>query len=387
MNATTRLIVDLVAIDSVNPDLDAGAVGEAEIAAVLARRCAAIGLDVRLQEVAPGRPNVVATRRGTGGGRSLLLNGHTDTVGHGGMGSPPVATLDGDRLTGRGAWDMKGSLAAMLLAAEALAAEALAAEALVGEGLRGDLILAFVADEEFASVGTQALVREVSADLAIITEPTGLELTIAHKGFVWAQIETRGRAAHGSRPDEGIDAIVGMGPVLTGLGELERALAAGPRHPLLGPASVHASLIAGGVELSTYPDRCLLDVERRTIPGETRESVEAELSSLLDRARAALPGLEVALRMGIDRLPFEIDPRHELVALVAVAVERETGAPPTLTGAGGWMDSALLATAGIPTVVLGPSGGGAHADDEWVSVASVEACARIYADVARAVCE
>lgn len=375
-NGAAGLIAELVAIDSVNPDLVAGAAGEAEIAAFIARRCAEIGLEVRLQEAAPGRPNVIATRRGSGGGRSLLLNGHTDTVGHGGMGSPPAATLDGDRLTGRGTWDMKGSLAAMMLAAEALA----------GEELRGDLILAFVADEEFASVGTQALVREVSADVAIITEPTDLELTIAHKGFVWAQVETQGRAAHGSRPDEGIDAIVGMGPVLTGLGELERTLAAGVRHPLLGPASVHASLIAGGVELSTYPDRCLLDIERRTIPGETREAIEAELAGLLDRAREALPGLEVELRMGIERHPFEIDPAHQLVAIAAAAVAREMGTPPSLAGAGGWMDSALLAAAGIPTVILGPSGGEAHADDEWVSGASVEACARIYADVARAVC-
>jgi len=373
---TGRLIADLVAMDSVNPSLVTGAAGEAEIAALIARRCEAIGLEVRLQDAAPGRPNVIATRRGTEGGRSLLLNGHTDTVGHGGMGDPPAAAQDGDRLTGRGAYDMKGSLAAMLLAAEALADDVLA----------GDLILAFVADEEHASVGTEALVREVSADLAIITEPTELTLAVAHKGFVWAQVETRGRAAHGSRPDEGVDAIVGMGPVLTGLGEVERTLAAGGRHPLLGSASVHASLIAGGVELSTYPDRCLLDVERRTIPGETRQSVEAELARLLDRAREALPGLQVELRMGIDRQPFEIDPAHELVALASAAVARETGSAPTLTGGSGWMDSALLAAAGIPTVILGPSGDGAHADHEWVSVTSVGACARIYADVARAVC-
>lgn len=376
MNRTAQLVADLVAVDSVNPDLVPGAAGEGEIAALIARRCGALGLEVRLQEAAPGRPNVVATRRGSGGGRSLLLNGHTDTVGLGGMASPPAATVDGDRLTGRGAWDMKASLAAMILAAEALA----------GEELLGDVVLAFVADEEFASVGTQALVREVPADLAIVTEPTDLALTVAHKGFVWAQVETRGRAAHGSRPDEGVDAIVGMGPVLTGLAELDRALAAGARHPLLGPASVHASLIAGGVELSTYPDRCLLDVERRTIPGESRAAVQAELSTLVDRAREALPGLAVELRMGIERQPFEIDSGHELVAMVSDAVTRETGAPPPLTGAGGWMDSALLVAAGIPTVILGPSGGGAHADDEWVSVTSVEACARIYADVARAVC-
>ena len=376
MNRTAQLIADLVAIDSVNPDLVAGAVGEAEIADFIARRCEALGMEIRLQEAAPGRPNVIATRRGSGGGRTLLLNGHTDTVGLGGMASPLAATIDGDRLMGRGAFDMKASLAAMILAAEALA----------GEGLRGDLILAFVADEEFASVGTQALVRDISADLAIITEPTDLKLTIAHKGFVWAQIETRGRAAHGSRPDEGIDAIVGMGPILTGLGDLERTLSAGPRHPLVGPASVHASLIAGGVELSTYPDRCLLDIERRTIPGETLTAIETQLAGLVDRAREALPGLGVELRMGIERQPFEIAPEHELVATVSNAVARETGAAPPLTGAGGWMDSALLAAAGIPTVILGPSGGGAHADDEWVAVSSVEACARIYADVARAVC-
>lgn len=376
MNDTAQLIAELVAIDSVNPGLVAGAAGEREIATYIARRCDAIGLEVRLQEAAPGRPNVIAARRGTGGGRSLLLNGHTDTVGLGGIASPLAATVDGDRLAARGAYDMKASLAAMLLAAEALA----------GDELAGDLVLAFVADEEHASVGTEALVREVWADLAIITEPTDLTLAIAHKGFVWAQIETRGRAANGSRPEEGIDAIVGMGPVLTGLGELAQALAAGVRHPMLGPASVHASLVRGGVELSTYPDGCVLDLERRTIPGETREAIEAELAGLLDRARGALPGVEAELRIGLKRGPFEIDHDHVLVELVSAAVARETGTAPALTGGSGWMDSALLAEAGIPTVIFGPAGNGAHADDEWVSVASVERCARIYADVARAVC-
>ena len=368
MEQLTALIADLVRIESINPGLDPAGSGEGAIAEFVADWMRSAGLEVAMQETALGRPNVIGIRRGAGGGRSLMLNAHLDTVGFGGMADPLSGRVDGNRLYGRGSYDMKASLAAALLAAADLG----------DEPLRGDVIVTAVTDEEYASIGTQAIVREYAADACIITEHSHLQLCIAHKGFVWAEIETRGRAAHGSLPDVGVDAIALMGPVLTGIADLDRRLRSGERHPLLGTGSLHASLIEGGTELSTYPDRCRVQIERRTVPGETDEIVEQQLREMIgDRA---------ALTIGISRQPFEIGPEAELVKVMQDVVARRLGRPPELTGAGGWMDSALTSSAGIPTVIFGPAGEGAHADDEWVDLDSVQRCREIYADVARAWC-
>ena len=198
---------------------------------------------------------------------------------------------------------MKAGVAAALVAARDAA----------GRGLAGDVVVAAVADEEHASLGVQEAVAAVGADAAIVTEPTELELLVAHKGFVWSEIAVTGRAAHGSRPHLGVDAIVKMGPVLTALGELDDALAA-REHPLLGRGSVHASVIEGGVELSSIPAACTLGVERRTLPGETADGVDAELGALLDRCRAADPALEVEQRTLLVREPFEVDPEAEIAS-------------------------------------------------------------------------
>ena len=256
------LLSRLVAIDSVNPALVPGAAGEREIAAFVAGWAREAGLEVETLEGTPGRPSVVVRARGRGGGRTLLLCGHLDTVTVAGMDDPHTPRVDGDRLYGRGAYDMKCGLAAALVACRD------AAEL----GLAGDVVVAAVADEEHASLGVQEVLEHVRADAAIVTEPTELELIVAHKGFVWAQIEVTGRAAHGSRPQLGVDAIVKSGPVLTALGELDAALA-GREHPRLGRGSVHASLIQGGEELSSIPGRCVLQLERRTLPGETAADV------------------------------------------------------------------------------------------------------------------
>jgi acetylornithine deacetylase len=264
-----ELTAALVRIDSVNPDLVPGGAGEAEIAVFVAGWLRDAGLDVEVQEAAPGRPNVIATARGRGGGHSLMLNAHMDTVGVEGMARPHDPQVRDGRLYGRGAYDMKGSLAACMLAAARVA----------DEGLAGDVIVTAVADEEFASVGTQAVLAAHRADAAIVTEPTSLRVCVAHRGFVWAELETAGRAAHGSRPREGVDAITGMAPVLNRLAELQRRLDESPPHPLVGPPSVHASLIEGGQELSSYPARCLLSIERRTNPGETLDDVAASARS------------------------------------------------------------------------------------------------------------
>jgi acetylornithine deacetylase/succinyl-diaminopimelate desuccinylase-like protein len=359
-----ELACRLVAIDSVNPDLVPGGAGERELAHFLADWCSRAGLQVEVEEVAPGRPNVVTTARGTGGGRTLMLNAHTDTVGVAGMEAPFEPRLEGTRLYGRGAYDMKASVAAIMVAA-ARAKEL---------RLRGDVVATAVADEEVASVGTEAIAARRVADAAIVAEPTEERLAIAHKGFAAFEVETAGRSAHGSRPDLGVDAIARMGGVLVRLGELDRTLRAGAAHPLLGTGSIHASLIEGGQEYSSYPARCLVVGERRTVPGEGRERLDGEVRELLGE-------LDGRAQVTFVREPFEIPADAE----IAVMVQRHAG-DPEVVGVPFWADSALLAAAGIPTVVFGPAGAGAHAGVEWVDVESAERCCDVYVAVAAELC-
>jgi acetylornithine deacetylase len=369
------LVARLVAIDSVNPSLVPGGAGEAEIAAFVSAWSRDAGLDAEVLAATPGRPSVLVRARGSGGGRTLLLCGHLDTVNVEGMTDPHIPRIEGGRLYGRGAYDMKAGLAAALVAVRDAARLRLA----------GDVVVAAVADEEHASLGVQDVLRAVRADAAIVTEPTELEVVVAHKGFVWSEIHVAGRAAHGSRPHLGTDAIVRTGPILTALGALDAAL--GDRtHPLLGRASVHASVIEGGVELSSYPAHCVVGLERRTLPGETAAGVERELAALLDRCRAADPGLDAEQRTLLVREPFEVDPDAELVGLVRAAAAEVLPHEPPIGGASYWADAAFIAAAGIPTVMFGPGGAGAHAVEEWVSLADTEAVARTLTGVAARLC-
>jgi len=367
----TSLLADLVSIDSQNPVLVPGAPGEEELARYVARWLEAAGFEVEVEEAAPRRPNVVGVSKGSGGGRTLMLNAHMDTVGLGGMERALEPRVDDGRLYGRGAYDMKGSLAAILVAARDAAAA----------GLAGDVVVTAVADEEMASVGTAAVAAARRADGAIVAEPTELKVAVAHRGFVAFEVETVGRAAHGSRPELGIDAIAHMGYVLAGLHALDRSLRAEPSHPLLQSGSLHAGVIEGGVEFSTYPDKCLLTGERRTIPGETTESVLHELVELLERAGRDIEDFEASARVNFARDPFEVPADDPIVELVG----RHAGAA-GVVGVPFWTDAALLAGAGIPTVVFGPAGEGAHADVEWVDLASVETCAAVLVAVTREFC-
>jgi acetylornithine deacetylase/succinyl-diaminopimelate desuccinylase family protein len=371
-----ELTARLVEIESINPDVVAGGSGETAVARFVAEWCERAGLDVSLDEAAPGRPNVVAVARGTGSGRSLMLNAHMDTVGVAGMTDPFAPRLDGGRLYGRGAYDMKGSLAACMLAVAKAGRR----------GLAGDVVLTAVADEEFASVGTEAVVARHRADAAIVTEPTQLHVAVAHRGFVHVEVETRGRAAHGSRPDLGIDAIAKMGRVLVGIEQLDTTLRANPTHGYLGSGSVHASLIEGGQEYSSYPARCVLQAERRTIPGETVQSVENELRAVVQQAAEGDPDFVAGLCVLASREPFEVDEDQPIVQSVRRHATTVLGREPAFAGVPFWADSALLAAAGIPTVVFGPGGEGAHAEVEWVEVADLERCVEIYVAVAVELC-
>jgi acetylornithine deacetylase len=362
------LVEQLVAIDSVNPSLVPGGAGEAEIARFVAGWLDTRGVDVEYEELASSRANVVGRVRGTGGGRSLLLNAHMDTVALGGRDGALTPRSEGNRLYGRGAYDMKASLAAIMLVASAA----------FDVELAGDVIVTAVADEEAHSIGSERIAATARADAAIVAEPTELRVAIAHKGFVWLEVETRGRAAHGSRYDVGVDAIARMGPALVGLSELDTRLHGdGREHPLLGGASLHASLIEGGQELSTYPERCVAKVERRTLPGESAESVEAELRAIAGDA---------TVRTTFVRGPLETDPDAAIVRALAESAARVVGEAPELVGVPFWTDAALFAAAGIPTVVFGPAGDGAHAETEWVDLDSAEATRAILLETVRRFC-
>jgi acetylornithine deacetylase len=374
-DSLAALLAELVAVDSVNPDLVPGGAGEGAVAAVIAAWLAAAGLEVHLDEVRPGRPNVIARARGSGGGPTLMLNGHIDTVGVAGMLDPHRPRVAGGRLYGRGAYDMKCGVAACMLAA---------AEA-ARRPLRGDVLFTAVVDEEYAGLGTIDVAARYRADAAIIAEPTELDLVVAHKGFVWLEVETRGAAAHGSIPGRP-DAILHMGRVLAELDALSRRLLDGPAHPVLGTGSLHASLITGGQELSSYPERCLLQLERRTLPGETPEAVEAEVRAILARLGAADPQLRAEVRRGVDRGPMATPADAPVPALIRQIGAELLGREVAVAGVPYWTDAASLAEAGIPAVLFGPSGAGAHALEEWVDLESVRACVAVYGRVIDAYC-
>ncbi len=377
MTNLTDLLSSLVSIDSTNPDLVPGAAGEGEIARFIANWLEQQGLDVRLVEPEAGRPNVIATAKGSGAGRTLLLNGHMDTVGAGEMVEAHKPRVEGGRLYGRGSYDMKGGLAACMVAiAEAKK-----------QGLRGDVILTAVVDEEYASIGTQEVAKRVRADAAIVAEFTELQMILAHKGFAWFDIETSGVAAHGSRPDLGVDAIALMGRVLIELDQYGRALLADPPHPLLGTGSVHASMIRGGGEMSTYPDRCVLSVERRTLPGESTADIEQALLGIIEHQQILDPAFRATIRRGIVRSPLETAEDSDIARAVQAAATKVLGHPAPVAGVPFWTDAALLSAAGIPSLLFGPSGAGAHAVEEWVDLSSVEACTQVYLEVAKEFCK
>jgi acetylornithine deacetylase len=377
MDSSIELLRELVALDSRNPTLSPGAPGERAVAEHLHRALSDAGLDATITEVAPGRPNVVAVLEGRAPGRTLLLCGHTDTVGVEGMAAPFEPRIADGRLYGRGSQDMKGGVAAMVDAARRIARHG---------GLdRGRLIVACVADEEMASLGAEAIARDVRADAAVVPEPTDLQIGVAHKGFAFLEVETRGVAAHGSRPRDGRDAIFRMGRVIGLLEQLDRTLQAGARHPLLGPASLHASRVEGGREMSVYPDRCVLQFERRTIPGEPRDRPLREVESLLAALERQDPEFEASARTSFARDPFQLAASAELPQQLAAACAAR-GHAADFVGLSFWTDAQLLAAAGIPAVIFGPGGAGLHSLDEYVLVEHVAACRDILVGLARRFC-
>jgi acetylornithine deacetylase len=363
---------ELVAIDSRNPSLVSNGPGEGAVARALAEVLAAWGFRVDMYDAAPGRPNVVA--RIGAGPTELMFNGHIDVVGVDGMMHAPWdSTVRNGRIHGRGSSDMKAGVAAMCAAA------ARAADSLPNR----EIVVAAVADEEFESLGTRAvLARGTRASAAIVTEPTRLAIMPAHLGFVWADVTTHGRAAHGSRWDLGVDAIRHAGLVLAELDRFDTAELPKRSHPLLGRPSIHASLIDGGSGMSTYPDRCTLRLERRTIPGETPDQVRREIESLCTKAGAMRENFRADVSVTLSQEPSDVRPGAPIVRALDAAM-RDVGEIPRVEGMSAWTDAALLNAAGIPAICFGPGDMGlAHAAEEWVSVDEIERATQVLARLA-----
>ena len=368
----------LVRVDSRNPALAPGARGEADVAALLQEVLDGWGFRTELHEAAPGRPNLVA-RIGAGrGGRTLMLNGHLDVVGVEGMVHPPFTAEERDgRLYGRGSADMKGGVAAMCAAAWRTASDDLA----------GEVIIAAVADEEFASLGTKALIASgVRADCAIVTEPTRLAIMPAHRGFVWIEVAVAGRAAHGSRWDIGVDAIRHAGLLLAELDRVDAEELPRSLHPLLGRGSLHASLIEGGMGMSTYPDRCVLKLERRTIPGESAADALAEVERACDVVRRRRPSFVASVKLMLTQGPSDVAVAAPVVRALEEALQ-QTGEPVRIEGMSAWTDAALLNEAGIPAVCFGPGDISlAHAAEEYIPLDEIDRATTVLAAFTRSWC-
>lgn len=361
----------LVACDSRNPALADDAPGEGAVAQLLADTLRSWGFAVDLPEVAPGRPNVLARIGGGHGGRSLILNGHLDTVGVAGMTHAPFDPLERDgRLYGRGSADMKGGIAAMCAAALRAAST----------GLGGEVIIAAVVDEEYASIGTRQLLDlGVTAHAAIVTEPTRLAICPAHRGFAWADLRVTGRAAHGSRYDIGVDAVTHAALVLAELDAYQRETLARRSHPLLGHASLHAGTISGGEGISTFPAECRVSLERRSIPGERGEDFADEIRAAIARVAGRTPALQAEVTPGLVQAPNDVPVDHAVVTALVEAA-RAAGAATALDGLSCWTDAALFTAAGIPAICFGPGDIAlAHAPEEYVPIAEIETATDVLA--------
>ncbi|RSL85171.1 hypothetical protein CEP51_003488 [Fusarium floridanum] len=370
----------LVQINSASPSL--GSVpgpGEVAIARYVTAWLEHRDLESHWIEYTKGRPSVVGVARGSGGGKSLMLNGHIDTVTLMGYEDDPLSgKIVGGKLYGRGAADMKSGVAAAMVAlanAKKL-------------GLRGDVIFTGVADEEDASIGTEDILRAGwRADAAIVSEPTDLDILHAHKGFVVLELTVHGLAAHGSRADLGIDAIVNAGYFLAEFGRYAKRLQEGPADPTLGTGTVHASLINGGEESSSYPARCTITMERRTVDGETPETVDREIREVMSKVASEVPSFKADLEVKFSRPPHLTPLDHPFTKLVADIASKAIGKDANLAGATFWTDCALLSQEGIVPLLWGPKGEGLHAKEEWADVDSIKKVAEGLTNIAAEFCK
>jgi len=365
-----ELAAALIEFDSRNPSLAPDAPGEHQVALFLAGILEEWSFRVELQQVVPGRSNLIARGgRALSNSRSLMLNGHLDVVGIEGMSHEPFRPdiVEGN-MYGRGSADMKGGIAAMCVAARDA----------VQKGIDGEVIIAAVIDEEYESLGTRALIASgLRADAAVITEPTRLALCPAHRGFVWAKLDVHGRAAHGSRYDLGVDAITHAALIIAELDRIQTRSMSRHTHPLLGRGSLHASLISGGSGISTYPELCTVQIERRTLPGETERTFLDELASATAMVRNAHPDLDVDITITTSQLASDVS-RDAPVMTAMLDALRQERLPMRVEGLSAWTDAALLNEAGIPAICFGPGDIAlAHSATEFVPLSELDAATRV----------
>jgi acetylornithine deacetylase ArgE len=372
MTETARLLRDLVALPSVNPmgrDLPAALIHEHRVTAYLEGFFRDLGVPYERQTVAPGRDNIVARCELSGARRTLLFEAHQDTVPVDGMTIDPFgARIEGNRLYGRGACDIKGGMAAMLTALARLAREKPRGAA--------NLVMACTVDEEHTFLGVQELVkRGVKADFAVVAEPTQLNIVHAHKGVARWKLWTMGRSCHSSSPEQGVNAIYRMGRVLTAIAEFAEQLRASRSDPLLGPPTISVGRIEGGVSVNTVPDRCQIEIDRRIIPGEKPTATPGQLAEFLQQAQL---GFAVEMSELWINAPA-LDPRgsEDLVQLLGQAINQVRGSHrvhPVPYGT----DASSIAEAGIPAVVFGPGDiAQAHTRDEWLDLQQLEEASEI----------
>lgn len=377
----------LTQIDSSNPTLSvSGGAGESEIADYLSAWFAHRDIEYHRIEPVAGRPSVVGVLRGSGGGKSLMFNGHVDTVSNASyeQGVDPLSGAMGIKngeqaIFGRGCLDMKGGLAAALAAVAAIKARG------PDQMPRGDIIVAAVSDEEDASQGTQDLIAAGwRADAAVVPEPTMEEIITAHKGFVWIEVDILGIAAHGSNPAAGQDSIIHAGWFLQALEEHQLHL---PEDDLLGKASLHCGLIRGGEEPSSYPGKCTITVEFRTIPVQSEASILEDVRGLLRNISEEKPQFQYnEPRITMSRPTTKLSRDHPLVQMAATCATPIFGRTPSLGIVPFWCDAALLAEVGIPSIVFGPAGEGLHSKEEWVKVKSLEQIEEVFIKLAQEFC-
>ena len=374
------VLKDLVSIGSVNPDIEKGH-GEIDVAKYIAEYCEKAGLKVETQDVADGRFNVIATLKGSQPGKTLMLNGHMDTVGIRNMSIDPFKPfIENGRFHGRGASDMKGSIAAMMVASKALSES--------GASMKGNLVISTVAGEEYDNAGTKKMIDDPRyariADAVIVGEPTSLTLAIAHKGFALTEFTIRGRASHGSVPEAGIDAIEKTARIVLAIEALKREYAA-KKHALLGSPKIHTSIIKGGREWSVIPDQCTLKVEARTIPKHEAKEVHRDLNRIIHRLASKDRDLKASVNLLYSGKSLETSKNDPLVLGLESAFTRIKKRKPKLVGMPYYTEASLFAEAlRVPACLMGAGDiRQAHAADEYVRVNEVHELSMIYAEAAQ----
>lgn len=348
-----------------------------------------LGLSSELVDVSNGRSNVMARLQGRGKGKSLALVGHLDTVPPYGMRDPYTARMEGGRIYGLGTVDMKGPLACMMAAMSAIARS--------GIELPGDVVFAGVIDEEQQSKGTIALLKSgFKTDGAIVGEPSAMDICTGHRGLEWFEVIFKGREVHGGKQEEGINAIEMARLFMDCVDQELMPLLKSRVHPVSGSSSMNYGCITGGTQPSTVAGKCILNFDRRWVPGEKFQDIVAEYGNILDKLRKKVPGFNAELRImeesrmeeGFIHEGMEIESEHELVRTIARAVKQVQGVEPCLTSFPGWTDAGLFSTYGkIPSLVCGPGCiASAHSSHEYIERAELLPAARVYAMTALNFC-